>query len=226
MQGGKYHICFAVMSRYSWGLRGSFFPLCNRIVLSMTWYGVQSYFGGKCVRLVIGSIFPSFYDLNKPLAGGTIDVASFVGFVIFNLLAVPLMWFSPEVYHKPFFVSSTCVTVTILSILIWATATAKGVGNLISDASKVAGVKQAHGSELAWAMIYGYSSVIGSVCAGILNQSDYTRFARKSRDQIVGQVFIIPITAIVTGLIGVIVTSCANEVCLGLQINPSSASEC
>lgn len=54
LPGGKYHICFAVIGRYSWGLRGSFFVLVNRILLSITWHGVQAYFGGKCIRLLIG----------------------------------------------------------------------------------------------------------------------------------------------------------------------------
>lgn len=37
-------------------------------------------------------------------------------------------------------------------MLIWATAKAHGAGSLISNTSGVAGVEQAHGAKLAWAM--------------------------------------------------------------------------
>lgn len=51
-------------------------------------------------------------------------------------------------------------------------------------------------------------------CALIIfrsNQSDYTRFARRPRDQIISQIAIVPMGTIINALIGIIVTSWAAQ---------------
>ncbi len=39
--GLKWHIGFTVQNRYSWGMRGSFIPLLQRILLNFIWNAVQ-----------------------------------------------------------------------------------------------------------------------------------------------------------------------------------------
>jgi NCS1 family nucleobase:cation symporter-1 len=39
--GLKWHIGFTVQNRYSWGLRGSYIPLLQRILLNFIWNAVQ-----------------------------------------------------------------------------------------------------------------------------------------------------------------------------------------
>jgi len=39
--GLKWHIGFTVQNRYSWGMRGSFIPLSQRILLNFIWNAVQ-----------------------------------------------------------------------------------------------------------------------------------------------------------------------------------------
>jgi NCS1 family nucleobase:cation symporter-1 len=42
--GLKWHVGFTVQNRYSWGLRGSFIPLSQRILLNFIWNAVQCKF--------------------------------------------------------------------------------------------------------------------------------------------------------------------------------------
>jgi NCS1 family nucleobase:cation symporter-1 len=56
-------------------------------------------------------------------------------------------------------------------------------------------------------MAYGIISTIGGIAAGILNQNDYARFARKPKDAIMGQIFSFPIYAIICSVIGILVTA-------------------
>jgi NCS1 family nucleobase:cation symporter-1 len=42
--GLKWHIGFTVQNRYSWGMRGSFIPLLQRILLNFIWNAVQCKF--------------------------------------------------------------------------------------------------------------------------------------------------------------------------------------
>lgn len=44
--GAVYHISFPVTARASFGIWGSFWPVLNRVVMAIIWYGVQSYIGG------------------------------------------------------------------------------------------------------------------------------------------------------------------------------------
>lgn len=44
--GAVYHISFPVTARASFGIWGSFWPVLNRVVMAMIWYGVQGYIGG------------------------------------------------------------------------------------------------------------------------------------------------------------------------------------
>jgi len=39
--GLKWHIGFTIQNRYSWGMRGSYIPLLQRILLNFIWNAVQ-----------------------------------------------------------------------------------------------------------------------------------------------------------------------------------------
>ena len=76
MPGEIHHVGFTVISRMSWGMKGSYFvsrshndtdlysyqPVCLRVFTSIWWFGIQSYWGGQAVNLVslrIYSIVPT-----------------------------------------------------------------------------------------------------------------------------------------------------------------------
>lgn len=181
------------------------------MILNFTWHATQSYYGARCLRVAIGSIWPSYYRLDKSLAGGTLDTSTIVAFVLFTLVQLPLVYLRPERYRKPFFIVSVLVCITCVAFLIWAMVVAGGAGALVSDASSVAGVKAVHGSDYHWAMMYGVTTTLGSICAGMLNQSDFTRYARKPSDPVLAQLISIPLGRILCAAIGIIVTSCAAQ---------------
>ncbi|KAM5530588.1 hypothetical protein V8D89_015747 [Ganoderma adspersum] len=209
--GAEWHVGFPVYNRFVWGVFGSFFPLLMRILLSVVWYGVQLVFGGKSVKVVIGSIWPSFYRLRNTLPPDAgIETNDLIGILVFAVISIPLMVVPPEYYRKPFLFGSIIMTVATFAIFIWALAKEGGGGPLLTHPSQFSGVQPLTGStELGWAMAYGISSTIGSISAGILNQSDYTRFAAYPKAQILSQLIIVPLSSVIIALFGVIVTSCA-----------------
>lgn len=44
--GATYHISFPIVSRASFGIWGSLWPVFNRAAMACIWYGVQSWIGG------------------------------------------------------------------------------------------------------------------------------------------------------------------------------------
>ncbi|KAH9849118.1 NCS1 nucleoside transporter family [Lenzites betulinus] len=209
--GAEWHVGFPVYNRFVWGVFGSFYPLLMRILLSIVWYGVQLVFGGRSVKVVIGAIWPSFYNLHNTLPEGAgIELNDLIGTLIFAAISLPLLLVPPEFYRKPFLVGSVIITITTFSMFVWALAKEGGGGPLLSQPSQLSGVEPlGSGAKLGWAMAYGISSTIGGICAGILNQSDYTRFASYPRAQIFSQLVIVPVSSIFIATIGVVVTSCA-----------------
>ncbi|KAI0325978.1 NCS1 nucleoside transporter family [Cubamyces sp. BRFM 1775] len=211
--GAEWHVGFPVYNRFVWGMYGSFFPLLMRILLSIVWYGVQLVFGGMSTKVVIGAIWPSFYTLKNTLPESAgIETNDLIGIIIFAALSVPLILVPPENLRKPFLVGSIIITIATTAIFIWAVAKEGGGGPLLSRPSTFVGVTAPNSSaKLGWAMAYGISSTIGSTSAGILNQSDYTRFATCPRAQILSQLIVVPVSTIIVALYGVIVTSCAAD---------------
>lgn len=209
--GAKWHIGFPFIQRSVWGMRGGLFPLVNRIFLSFVWTATNTWYGGQCLRTFITALWPSFARLDRPLAGGTMDVSDFASFVLFLVLCAPLMWVSPEKYRTPFALASGVVTCTVVVLLIWSMTKAGGGGALLADVSTVSGVKQASGAKLGWMFMSGITSTIGGIATHMFSQSDYTRYARKPGDQILAQVVMVPLGAIIMAFIGLICTSCAAQ---------------
>lgn len=45
--GSHLYLGFTVLCRASWGMRGGFWPVLNRIATSCVWMGIQAYWGGQ-----------------------------------------------------------------------------------------------------------------------------------------------------------------------------------
>jgi len=209
--GAKWHISFPIIQRCSRGTRGYIFIVIQRLFLACIWFSTQVFWGGQCVRVSLTALWPSFANINTPLANDTMTTGDFASFFIFTLLYLPLCWIKPERYKVPFMISCVLVIPTIFVSLVWFTATAKGAGTLVHDVSSLAGITQARGSHLGWMLTLGICTNISSISVHIFVQSDYTRYARKPKDQILAQLVMVPLGTIVVALIGIICTSCAAQ---------------
>ncbi len=50
-------------TRYSWGMRGSYVPLLQRVLLNFIWNAIQCWNGGKLVNVCITAVIPKFANL-------------------------------------------------------------------------------------------------------------------------------------------------------------------
>ncbi|CAI0649521.1 unnamed protein product [Colletotrichum noveboracense] len=57
----------------------------------------------------------------------------------------------------------------------------------------------------------GVCTNIGGISTHIFSQSDFTRFARRPRDQLMSQLLFVPLNTIVVAFIGIVCTSCAAQ---------------
>lgn len=90
----------------------------------------------------------------------------------------------------------------MLSITVWAYITAGGPGPLFTDGTSVVSPIPP-----AWAFIYGIVASVGGISAGIVNQSDYTRFATKPGVQVPGILFSLFVPGMIVPFLGILTAS-------------------
>lgn len=206
--GARWHIGFPVLSRSIWGVYGAYIIIIQRIVLSLTWFAVQSWTGGLCVTAVLSAIFPSFHHMHNTLPeSANTTTKNFVGWVVYNIITIPMLYIPPEKTRRLLYVMNLISVVTLISIMIYVMSAAGGAGPMLS-----APATAKSGSELGWAIVQGVTTVIGGIAVGLTNQADYSRFARRPGDQIFGQWFSILTLGTILPLFGCLTSSASMKV--------------
>ncbi|KAJ5915691.1 Uracil permease [Penicillium verhagenii] len=205
--GAVYHTSFPVTVRASFGIWGSFWPVINRVVMAIIWYGVQGYIGGECVTVMISAIWPSYKNLpNTMPSGAGVTTKDFVSFFLFWLGSLPALWFPVHKVRHLFTVKAIYSPIAAIAFFAWAISRAHGIGPIIKQPNTV------HGSTLAWQVVTGIMTCIGNFAALIMNDPDFSRFARTPKDALWSQLFTIPIGFGITSFIGIIVSSSASVI--------------
>ncbi|KAF8996094.1 hypothetical protein BDZ89DRAFT_1084353 [Hymenopellis radicata] len=179
--GLRYHIGFTIQNRFSWGMRGSYIPLIQRVMLNFIWNATQCWTGGKLVAVCLTAIFPSFYNLPNSLPE-SFPATSYdmVGFFLFWFCSLPFLWIPPE--------------------MIWSLSVAKGVGPIF--------YKSEAGStrwSTSWLMLKCINSAIGGKAAGMTNGSDFSRYGKTARGYIGGTVSCLFATGTMVSFVGLVI---------------------
>ncbi|KAI9147473.1 Transporter aclS [Paramyrothecium foliicola] len=201
--GAKYHIGFPVLSRFIWGPYGSFIAITQRIILAIVWLAVTSWTGGICVSVMLSAISPGFHRLGNVFPqGSNLDTKQFIGWILFNVAMVPIIWIPPHKIKKLLLAFNIYALLTLISIMIWALSRAKGGGPLLSQNSVPMSSR-----DLGWTMVSSINAIVGGIAVGLTNANDYTRFARKPGDQVFGQWFSIMLFGTLIPVFGCLVAS-------------------
>ncbi|RYP71977.1 hypothetical protein DL770_008039 [Monosporascus sp. CRB-9-2] len=203
------HLGFPVFNRAVWGMRGAQFPLWNRIFLSFVWYGFTSWVGGKCVYVVLISCDPNLEEHipNTMSEDAAMTTAQFVAYVIFCTVSLPFIWIRPHRLQGFTMVTGAVTLGFFLALLIWALSTMgpAGFGDTMSGRSELPSTGGP--DSVAWLMVYGTISTVGSIASCILNQADDARFAKRPAHALWGQAIPYPLYAILGSLVGILVTA-------------------
>lgn len=77
--GAQHRIGFTVASRFTWGVRGFYFPVIIRTFTTIFWDGLQAYWGGQSVACCLGAMSLSFHNLDTTLAAGVLRLKDLIG---------------------------------------------------------------------------------------------------------------------------------------------------
>jgi nucleobase:cation symporter-1, NCS1 family len=218
--GLTWHIGFTVQNRFSWGLRASYIPLLQRILLNFIWNAVQCWNGGRLAAVCITAIWPSFKTMPEFLPSGMASITTgyqFVGFIVFWCLSTPFLFIRPERFKRPFQVTSIYCGLGMLSMMIWALATARGVGPLWSSGTTLTSSSKWNAS---WLIMAGINQMIGGIAAGITNGSDFSRYARGWKHYVGGTFLSCWVVGVLVSFVGLVTTSAAQKIYGEVYWNP------
>ncbi|KAK8180748.1 permease for cytosine/purines, uracil, thiamine, allantoin-domain-containing protein [Phyllosticta citribraziliensis] len=206
--GATYHIGFPVVNRASFGIWGSLWPVFNRAAMACIWYGVQAWIGGECVQLMIRAIWNNWREnaVHNGIESSGTSTVMFVSFFFFWLFSLPAIWFPVHKIRHLFTVKAYVVPVAAIAFFIWFIVKAGGIGPIVHQPASL------KGSALAWEIVKGIMSSIANFSTLIVNDPDFSRFAKSPRSALWSQLFTIPIGFGITSFIGIIVSSSAKVI--------------
>lgn len=204
--GAHLHLPFSVVVRSSFGYYFGYFCIVSRAILAMFWLGIQSANGAQAMGLMIGAIWPSFfeYDTGGPHntlpASAGLSTMGMIAYFLFWIIQLPLLLIPPTHLRYLFVAKMIFAPITALATMAWCVHKAGGSGELFNLPDTV------HGSQKAWLWLSCMSAVTGSWATLACNIPDFSRYARTSRGQFI-QLPVLPIIFTLCGVIGIITTS-------------------
>ncbi len=168
-------------------------PCLIRAVVACGWFGIQTLFGGLAIHLFLGSIFPAWKAL-----GGTGEVIGFLLFWGLNLWVVlrgaeSIKWLET--------LSAPLLVLVGLGLLVWALPHIS-VSELLAQPPK-----RPEGASVTGYFMAGLTAMVGFWATLSLNIPDFSRYARSQKDQILGQIFGLPLTMFLFAALGVVMTA-------------------
>ena len=156
---------------------------------------------------MIAAIWPSYNKLpNSIPASSGVTTKQFVSFLIFWLMSLPALWFPIYKIRHLFTVKAYFSPACAIAFFGWAIARAHGLGPIITQPNTV------QGSALAWAFVKSIMNCIANFAALVINNPDFTRYARDPKDSLWPQLVTIPVGFAVTSFIGIIVSSSSSVI--------------
>jgi len=213
--GTKYGIPFPVYCRASFGVLGANIPALMRAFVACGWFGIQSWIGGWAIYKIITIYVPSWDALPTFLSG--INVAQLGCFLFFWGINILVIYKGIDSIRFLLDIKAPLLIVLGLVLLGWAYNEAGGFGPMLSQPSQfVAGA--AKEGQFWSVFVPSLTGMIGFWATLSLNIPDFTRYARRQRDQILGQAIGLPTTMALYSFIGVAVTSATVIIYGGMPI--------
>ncbi|WNS76910.1 NCS1 family nucleobase:cation symporter [Bacillus sp. DTU_2020_1000418_1_SI_GHA_SEK_038] len=180
--GSKYGLPFAMLLRLSYGTKGSMIPgILRGVIAAIMWFGFQTYAGSQALSILIGKLWPAYLTLGGDWSLLGLTLPGLLSFLIFWLFNVALIFGGMGFLGKFTNILSPLVYIVFGGMAIWAINLAGGIGPILAyTGSGVTGNKTI-------IFIAAVTAVIAAWAAPIVNVSDFTRMAKSTKDQALGQ---------------------------------------
>ena len=187
--GTKYGLPAPIYWRSAFGYRGAILPAVVSAIVSAGWYGIQIWIGGSALNTIITVLAPGWANF---AAGKWICFAIFWAF---NLL---ILVFGMGFLRKFESIGAPFLLIWMVILLIWARTSAGSWGPLVSQ----------KGTPTLAFFIPSLAANVAYWGPMALNVTNFTRYAKDQKTQMVGQFAGLPTGIFLLALVGSLVTSC------------------
>jgi NCS1 family nucleobase:cation symporter-1 len=200
--GTKYGIPFPVFARASFGINGAHIPSFLRAIVACGWFGIQTWIGGSAIYTIVLIAFPAVAETPALMPDWVgVHWAQFTCFMVFWAMNIALIWRGINSIRVLEHMAAPFLLLCGLALLAWAWVQADGFGPMLKTESKLT-------SDLFLDLFFpSLTAMVGFWATLTLNISDFTRYARDQRAQVIGQLSGLPTTMTLFAFIGVAVTS-------------------
>ena len=195
--GTRYGIPCPVVLRASFGIIGSNVPSLIRALVACGWFGVQTLFGGIAIHLLLSALFDGWAAL-----GGTGEVLGFFIFWVANLAVVIRGSESIKFLEA---LAAPLLLIVAIGLLLWAVPKISLSEVLATPATRP------EGEPVTKYFLSGLTAMVGFWATLSLNIPDFSRYARKQRSQVMGQIIGLPLTMLLFAGLGVVLTAASVE---------------
>jgi NCS1 family nucleobase:cation symporter-1 len=177
--------------------------------------GIQAYYGGQAMTLMLRAIFPTFnYMKNTLPLSAAITTQDLIGFLIYCAVYTPILWvIKPYQLRLGLYPTFVATIASFTGILIWALVSNGGAGDLLTSATQLTT------SQKAFRFIQCVSGISGTWGGAADRYSDWSRFERKRGTSIPG-LFALPVVVTISALFGVLTTTATSKMYGFVQWNP------
>lgn len=180
--GSKHGLPFAMLLRLSYGPKGAMIPGVLRGVISaIMWFGFQTYAGSQALSILIGKLWPTYLTLGGDWSFLGLTLPALLSFLIFWSFNVALIYGGMGFLGKFTNILSPLVYIVFGGMAIWAINLAGGIGPILSYTGT--GLP---GNKIV-IFFAAVTAVVAAWAAPIVNVSDFTKLAKSTKTQAVGQ---------------------------------------
>ncbi|OCA85851.1 allantoin permease [Bacillus sp. FJAT-27225] len=180
--GSKYGLPFAMLVRSSFGTKGAMIPgVLRGVIAAIMWFGFQTFAGSQALSILIGKAWPTYLTLGGDWNFLGLSLPGLISFLLFWLFNVALIYGGMGLLGKFTNILSPLVYIVFGGMAIWAINLAGGIGPILAyTGTGVSGNK-------VIVFLAAITAVIAAWAAPIVNVSDFTRLARSTKAQAIGQ---------------------------------------
>ncbi len=201
--GAKYGIPFPVYCRAAFGVLGANIPAMLRALVACGWFGIQTWIGGAAIHKILGVFFPALLG-GTPVLGVT--GPQFACFLFFWAINMWVIYKGIDSIRILLSIKAPLLILLGLLFLGWAYSAAGGFGPILAQPSAFDPGQPKAGQ--FWVFFFpALTGMVGFWATLSLNIPDFSRYARRQTDQMIGQALGLPPAMALYSFIGVAVTS-------------------
>lgn len=203
--GTKYGIPFCVIIRSSFGPIGAQFPVVVRAFVAIFWCSIQLYAGSQAINAIMGTLITGWSSLTYNVAGMTLN--GWLSMMAFWAMTALVLNHGVKRVKNFELVAGPLVILVAALAVVWAIKVEGGLGPIFQAPSHLS-----PGLGGVFEFAVGASGILGIWTTFAVNIPDLSRFVKSERDQVIGQLVGLPITALIFTAMSVIVTSATQRI--------------